>query len=261
MKNLVLLMVVFLVASSQLLSQNNETKFYSQNGTKVSEEILSNIEEVILIEDNSKPKPKVKAFLPPIVGSAIPYLVKYLPKLFYNPKKYIKESQTNYSLFGVAAKKPLNSFSYEKTGKNSKDLTTTISKLDFTVTDLPYLPNYKLIDLASYHFAYTPVKLSNKNKSVNLVAEITLYYYDAKNVRQELKLSPITIKNIVPKKGSKATSADGLRQVIPPMDNIENIELKLTEVNARKKDWDKWLERFENNQDKLTELFNGLVAD
>ncbi|MBL4662376.1 MAG: hypothetical protein JKY22_02175 [Flavobacteriaceae bacterium] len=262
MKNLIILVVVLLVTSSPLLSQiNSKTiKHYYIEDNHKKEVMLSTINEIILLDSDSDPEAFI--ILPSSMTSIlITELVKNLPKLFYNQNKYIKEYGASYSLFGNTSKKPIKSFTYEKTGIDSNKNKVIISQLKFKVKDLSYLNKYRLITLSNFIINYTPVKLSKKNKFVNLVAEITLHYYDANHIKKELKLSPITIKNIIPNNFSNPNPnpKNNYSQLIPPIENIENIELKLTEVNSRKKDWDKWLEIFDNNKDKITNLLKELI--
>jgi hypothetical protein len=262
MKNSIFLIVGLLLVSSQLLGQvkSKPIKHYFIEGNQSKEETLSEVNEFILLKSDSDPGEA--AFLPPPLTSVIlDGLMKYLPKLFYNPNKYIKEYGVSHPLFQDEHQKFIESFTYEKTGVNSKKETVSISQLKFEVKDISYLNNYKVITLSNFKINRSPVKLSSKNKFVNLVAEITLYYYDVNHAKKELKLLPLKVKNIVPGSSITASSTINSSQIIPPINNIEKIELKLTEVNSRKKDWDKWLELYDTNKDKLTELLSGLVTD
>ncbi|TRX58751.1 hypothetical protein FNH22_12810 [Fulvivirga sp. M361] len=244
-----------LLAFNQARPQEAST-FYKVVGNDVKKETLKGIEESLNFSPDKK---ALGASL--IIGTLLPHLIDLAPKLFYNPKKYMKESGVDVSLLKTAkANYEIQKFDAIKTITYEKmSGATTITRLDFKLSDIEHtvLKGSRAIELSNAVFNLTPVKLKAKHKKTNVIIEITLNYYDKDKKMHSFSLNPIELKNVTP--GQAYTLKGKYIQIIPEMEAVENIKIKVTEVNSRKKDWDKWLEWYKGNKDDLEKIITDLI--
>lgn len=81
--------------------------------------------------------------------------------------------------------------------------------------------------------------------------ELLVNYFDDSGNKNSLELNPFVLSGYIPK-GEKSTvnNFDTIFRLIPINKVITSLQIKVTEVNGRKKDWDKLLELFNKNKDK-----------
>ena len=260
-----------IVPPSVVGQESSEKHFYLNATGEIKTSYFTNIKDSIeLTERNLETKGVIgipAAILGIAISELVPILVEKVGLLAYNPKKYISEYGTSY-LFDIENLRTVDNLQkirYTRTGlsNNSKTLLSTFT---FDVIDLPTsstqdLKGYTAIALESYQNKYTKVKLKNSGQKMNVIAEVALTYYDTQNQKQELKLQPYKLPDMKPKgqEGMEISITKKKRnyQVIPPMKFIETLTIKIIEVNARKKDWDAYLEIFNSQKGNLS----GLLID
>ena len=260
-----------IVPPSVVGQESGEKHFYLNATEEIKTSYFTNIKDSIeLTERNLETKGVIgipAAILGIAISELVPILVEKVGLLAYNPKKYISEYGTSY-LFDIENLRTVDNLQkirYTRTGlsNNSKTLLSTFT---FDVIDLPTsstqdLKGYTAIALESYQNKYTKVKLKNSGQKMNVIAEVALTYYDTQNQKQELKLQPYKLPDMKPKgqEGMEISITKKKRnyQVIPPMKFIETLTIKIIEVNARKKDWDAYLEIFNSQKGNLS----GLLID
>lgn len=197
-----------------------------------------------------------------VIGELVPILVEKVGLLAYNPKNYISEYGTGY-LFEFNALQnasAIDKLIYTRMGvsNNSKHIISTF-KFDLkpiSESDADNLQAYTALALEEYQSNYTQVKLKNNGKKTNIVAAVTMVYFDQQDKKQELNLQPYKLSGIIPEgsNGQIILIDEEKRnyQIIPPMKFIESITVKITDVNDRKKDWDKYLELFNGQKGNIS---------
>tara|TARA_R110002167_G_scaffold247308_7_gene452911 strand:- start:1771 stop:2610 length:840 start_codon:yes stop_codon:yes gene_type:complete len=252
---------LFFVCSSSI-SQNASTKYYYCNVNKnvaKTKSFKHDIKQSLYIKIKEKKSSEdikaSSAIVSFVVGTLMPYVINKVPRLFYNPKKYMKDYGTDLSLLtnkdSIIPFNSITSIIYEK-----KSDSTLLTQLQFTVTDYSSNPNFRRIELTKGIFNYTPVKLKGSFFKTNAVISIVLNYYDEKSKKSEIRLEPIKLEGIIP---GKSYELKKIVQLIPKVHLMESIQIEISEVNNRKKDWDKWLELYNDNQDKLKDYLLGLI--
>lgn len=265
------LVLLSIVTQSVVGQDKGEDHFYLNTAQEIKTIYFTEIKDSIDLIERSVPTEAFIGIAAGILGMAmselVPILIEKAGLLAYNPKKYISEYGTSY-LFDIDALRSLEmlqEITYTRTGVANNTI-HQLSKFTFEVIDLPNtatqdLKGYSAIALESYQNHYTAVKLKNRSKKMNIVAEVALTYYDAQDQKQELKLQPYKLSDISPSGpeglGTSIAKENRNYQIIPPMKFIETLTIKIIEVNDRKKDWDTYLELFNRQKDNL----GGLLID
>lgn len=246
-------------------AQDKETYFHVGNDSKI----------ISIGEKYSKSEINFSSVKPAAIGGGavgsflvtkiiLPIIFDNISTLFYNPDKYIKENNAAYSFIDFNSykiKTPLNShqaFSFIKTIYDSKtgNVLNNPKKAIEATFNLRHISNgnqkMTILELNSFDYNFTSVKLKSKGKKVNLIFEITVNYINTLNEVKTLNLQPVNLNRLSPN-GSKNTnlSKDKIHLVLQNLYFIQSISMKVTEVNSRKKDMDKWLELYTKNKDKI----------
>lgn len=197
------------------------------------------------------------------IKTAVKLIVTNISKLVYKPTKFAKSQssklkfitlkkdsipQFNYSIDTLNNK----NFRYVNYCKNRKDSVINLA-LNFSLHKLENKTNFKILKFNNFKYNFTSVKLKNKHHKVNLIIEITVKSFNKKGELYEYTIDPIQIKNAVPRgESSKVIPIiDDVLRYIPIENKIESISIIVNEVNTKKKTWDKWLEIFNDNKDKI----------
>lgn len=249
--------------------QKEQSLFYAVKDQKATTYFFSDVNQSIRfqpIEDT-----ELEAFISGgiaaiVVSSVIPYVVKKVPMLFYRPEHFIKEygttiryPKTPLTLDAVAKGGSFHMLYLKEglrtgPGPNVDSLVICGLKFRFDPIQDDTLPGYFAVSLTGYEFEATQVKLKPGHQEINAVVGIVFSYFDAQNHKREFALTPINIQKISPPVAHELEedgNTDKL-QIVPPMTIIESIQISITEVNTRKKDWDKWLELYHENEGKLS---------
>lgn len=181
---------------------------------------------------------------------AIKYAFKNVSKLFYNPEKFIKTHGTNLKLYNKTNILDFNTYKciiYEKKNKQKNFMS-----LNFSLNDINFNgKSYKTINLDSFLYQYTNVKLKNKHHTINIVAEIVVTYFNNTGEVVALELDPFILSGYTPKGEDAITNTyTDISRILPTNNTITAIKIKVSEVNTRKKDWDKFLKLFNDNKEK-----------
>ena len=251
MKTKTIISFIALTMILNYVQSQEKTTYYHVKENTVKTKSFSDVTQSISFTPGTK-----EISLTYIVGALIPHILKHAPKLFYNPKKYMKEYGTDGSLLTESDFRKFGSIKTITYKQESKGEVLTM--LGFKLIDSSMPMGYRGIFLTDAKFNYTPVKLKTRHFKTNVVIELIFNYYDKDNKKQVFNLKPINLNNITP--GEAFTKNHNYIQLIPPMKTIESLQIKITEVNSRKKDWDKWLELYNENQDKLKDYLLEIVG-
>ena len=199
----------------------------------------------------------------------IPLAIDNIPKLFYNPKKYIKEHAAEHIFDDVQGNSFNSSFpnqqqmvyqtllyETENDAKEDKDALKAL-ELIFTLGMVKIeSKSHTKLALHSVEYNYTPVKLRSHQKAgkVNLVVELLFSYINQEGDILEYTTEPFNLKARVPDKAGTAKPQRKNMLILPHMQTVLKVEAKVTEVNARKKHMDKWLEVYGNYKDKFKDF-------
>ncbi|WP_298896806.1 hypothetical protein [uncultured Psychroserpens sp.] len=262
--------LLFLTITSLLLffNSHSQSTFYSLENNKVKSIKKNESTSIIQFVDNEDDNNK-DAFTTFLFNNLLFPLVRdNISKLFYNPKKFIYEQAGFHSFieydhgsprlksdfnnqdliyfqqyifdFKDNNNAPINpikaielSFKIEKTAANNAQSDQTIN----------------LLSLAKAELNYSGAKIKNNKKEINLIVEVLFNYYDSYGELRAFKTEPYNISKISAN-GSQNTITDK-KQILPNMKIVTSVQIKVTEVNSRKKDLDKWLELYTENKDKI----------
>lgn len=191
-----------------------------------------------------------KSITSTVATLAIKYAFKNVSKLFYNPEKFIKTHSANFKLYNSSNILDFNTINCITYLKQSKE--KDFMSLNFSLNSIKFNgKSYKSINLESFLYKYTNVKLKNKHYKVNIVAEIVVNYFNKNGELVTLELDPFILSGYTPKGEAAVTNKYAeISRIIPTENAITNIKIKVSEVNTRKKDWDKFLKLFNDNRDK-----------
>ena len=78
-----------------------------------------------------------------------------------------------------------------------------------------------------------------------------------------LALEPFNLKKVIPKNNDTMVNIFNKNnyRFIPITYPIKSIQIKISEVNAKKKSWDKWLAFFNKHKDDIKGYINGKLED
>lgn len=190
----------------------------------------------------------------------VPFVFNNISKLFYKPENYIKEHSAKKSLINekniVNDLNKKNNIVYTKTIKNLKGSEEKSLILEFNIEDVytekeDLIDNFRLIKLSSYQLNYTNAKITNSSSKINIIGEIIIKYVDEFCEYKTYKTDPFTIAGIQPNGEKKSLEKTGATYPLPKMKYATSIEIKITEVNSKKKHMDKWLETYTKNKGTL----------
>jgi len=269
-KTLILWLLIAISSLSNALAQTDYYYFQNQKVTKIKKYAKQELMfSKTFIERENEKKDSVASIAPLVTYVAtnflVPYAVKNVPKLFYKPEKYIKEHGKNYSFLNDKNNNLENSFNYQKAMTYKTVLYDTINNkliedealnLNFNIVQIEVnrqntKDTFSYLELVKYSYKYSPVKLKGAAGKVNLLVEVNFQYFDYNGQLQTHKTQPISISEKVPDGKESFKNQKKNITVLPKMTFVTGVEVKVTEVNSRKKDMDKWLEFYTSNNDKL----------
>ena len=149
----------------------------------------------------------------------IPILFDKIPTLLYNPKKYIKENNAAYSFIDFENYNYKIPFASQEIMYYKKIIFDTINTDEFKGEKTAIEANFNihhldkdnkkisLLELDTFDYYYTSVKLKSNGKKVNLIIEISVNYINTFNEAKTLKLQPLSIEKVVP---------DGKKNLVNP---------------------------------------------
>ncbi len=210
-----------------------------------------------------------------VMSTIVPYVVKKIPTLFYKPENFIKAYGTTlqYPETPIALGAGMKGESFDlvykkegvKTGQVDNNDPSIISSLKFRFDPIQNnsLPGYFAVSLIAYRFEATQVKLKSEHQKINAVVELVFHYFDVQHQKQEFTFTPIKIEEIsLPKtQDFLVKGSANVLQIVPPMPIIESLTLRITEVNTRKKDWDKWLELYNAKEGELSNYLLQVISN
>ncbi|QMU64796.1 MAG: hypothetical protein GKR88_11205 [Flavobacteriaceae bacterium] len=232
------------------VSQNKKDlgKIYSYENKKVMIGFAKKTKTSITKKCQKKIGPKnIASFI--VAHLVLPYVFNNISKLFYNPNKYVKEHSDSYPLFKENAIEHIDNIrclQYKKTNGNKESLV-----INLTLKDFKNNKNFKIVHFESLAYNYTNVKLKNNHHHVNVVVELFLEYYNSLGELKTFTLGTFNFNNMIPDAKNNSKDLEDIFTFVPTINPIKSIHIKVTEVNARKKDWDTWLELYNKHKDKI----------
>lgn len=191
-----------------------------------------------------------------VLGTLVPKLVENVPKLFYNPEHYIKESLASRSCLhrdgSTTGLGELQHIQFKKMAGAEP-----LAILNFAIGDIFLEKGYLNIALESAKINETAVRLKPQNHTLNVVVEVFFHYYNAQQQKLVHTVEPFVLNNVVT--GPYHSPKDQKIRLIPKFALLERIDIKVTEVNARKKDWDAYLSLYQEHSGKLSGYLLGLI--
>ena len=260
-------LLLILLQKSVIGQENGEKHFYVNPSEEIKTAHFEQIKDTIVFTENTDGINTLlgvsSAIVGVIIGELVPILVEKVGLLAYNPKNYISEYGTTYllELNALRDTRTLDKIVYARSGIRNYSNDTIISKFKFDLKAVSKstsnnIQAYRAIALEEYQSSYTRVKLKNSDNKTNIVANVTLVYFDEQDKKQELNLQPYKLGGVIPRGRNSKTISIGPEkrnyQIIPPMKFIETVSIKITEVNDRKKDWDKYLELFNTQKGNIS---------
>ncbi|GGD05207.1 hypothetical protein [Hyunsoonleella pacifica] len=260
--NIIKFVIILTLIPLFVTAQNGEIYYYLDSKNKVQKIEVNDVKESITLIENPK---SFGAAATSILPDALKFGLKNLSKLIYNPKKYVATFGSEVKLFEKSNDSLINyfglsGFTYKKViGGNA------LVQLDFDIIP-PFGKDiiYSGVELQSVTHNFSAAKLKNGSKNqnmVNLIVDVTISYFDNNGEKQKIELNSYTLNNHLPKNRG-AIIFDSPQMEIFNFKNlafVESIEVRITEVNARKKYWDKLLEEYDNKKDKIQEALLELI--
>ena len=191
-----------------------------------------------------------------VLGTLVPKLVENVPRLFYNPEHYIKESlATKSCLYRDGSHTRLGELHHIAYKKMAGEVPLAI--LNFTIGDIFMEKGYLDIVLESAKINETAVRLKPQHHDLNIVVEVFFHYYNAQQQKLVHAVEPFVLNNMAT--GPYHAPKSQKIRLIPKFELLERIDVKVTEVNARKKDWDAYLSFYQEHSGQLAGYLLGLI--
>lgn len=247
-----LLLVVFCYFGSTVKIAAQTETFYTTKNNAVVKTAFSDIQRNITFESKTEDNEEaLSSALGVLATNLIPLLFDGASKLFYNPDNYNKEYFASYSFFDPAGHfkiiNPNSTLVFEQTGKNEMGKTTRINRLEFELGRVKNVDGYLYLGLKAYELQYSWSKLNAPNNQMNYVLDIGFYYFDDNDKAQEFHINPLLLGSQTIG-ASRVQIADVNFQVIPKMKVLQNIQIRIREVNAKTQNWNRYLELYQSNQ-------------
>ncbi|GGG40339.1 hypothetical protein GCM10011414_07300 [Croceivirga lutea] len=246
--------VLFFCVGFGCTKAKGQNPVYTLENNKVKIEQLANVNATLSFQQ--KDDALQGGLVNPIIEAGLVSLVRFLPKLLYNPTKFVYEDQAKFNFF-----KNANDINYidenlELVFTIEGDNATSaveLSSFVFEFGNYEKHEGYYYMGLKSYDLQASLSKLKPKNATVNIVLEVLFDYYDENNTKKEFVLNPFYINNAAPDAKELIRNID--YQLLPKMEILQSVTVKITEVNSKKETWDKWLGLYEKHQGKLPAIF------
>lgn len=253
-KNLVLNLYCYL--SITLYATAQTEIYYTIDNGEVQKSQFSDLKRNITFEyETYESQEALTIGIGILANKLIPLLVDGASKLFYNPDNFNKEYFSSYSFFnassGFTKLDPNSTLVFKQTGKNDKGENELINTFQFEIGSVQNVDGYYYLGLKSYHIRHCWSKLSTPNNKINYILDLSFYYFDDYDKSQEFHLNPILLDNQIVGENQLVIEAVNY-QVIPKMKILQNIQLRIREINAKTQNWNRYLEHYQNNQDEIS---------
>ncbi|TVZ16930.1 hypothetical protein [Maribacter sp. MAR_2009_72] len=239
--------IVFLLS----MVSNAQENFYTVKGNSVSKQEFHDIAHSLeFVREDLNDQNALSFGFAQLATNLIPLLVDGASKLFYNPDNFNKEYFGEFSFFDPSGRfnalDPKSVLVFEQTGKDASGKQILLTQFKFDLGAVENVEGYHYLGLKAYELNYSWAKLSSSKNRVNYVLEIAFFYFDGQDRPQEFYLNPIVLNEAsIP---SSATISPINYQVIPKMKVLKNVRIHIREINAKKENWDNYLELYKSNQ-------------
>ncbi|MBO0323538.1 hypothetical protein J0X14_14610 [Muricauda sp. CAU 1633] len=190
-----------------------------------------------------------------LVAKIIPLLVDGASKLFYNPDNFNKEYFATYSFFdeskGFETLDPNKTLVFDHLGTNNSGEKERIARFKFEIGAVTNVEGYHYIGLKEYEVNHSWAKLSSLGNQINYILDIGFYYFDDADKAREFHINPILLDSVLID-GTSMVIEDPNFQVIPKMKVLQNIQVRIREVNSKKQNWDRYLELYQDNMGNIS---------
>ncbi len=140
---------------------------------------------------------------------------------------------------------------FEKTGQNGSGKVDLINRFEFEMGTVKNVDGYHYLGLKAYHLAQSWSKINAPNNRINYVLDIGFYYFDDNDKAQEFHINPLLLE--AQTVGSERVEIQKVNfQVIPKMKVLQNIQVRVREINARTQNWNRYLELYQSNQGTIS---------
>lgn len=253
-KTLFMVICCYFVSALKIAAQT-ETYYTVKNNSVVKTEI-SEIQRNVTFESKAEEAEEaLSSALGVLATNLIPLLFDGASKLFYNPDNYNKEYFASYSFFDASGHfktlDPNSTLIFEQTGKNGQGKTVRINRLEFKLGSVINVDGYLYLGLKAYELQHSWSKLNAPNNQMNYVLDIGFYYFDENDKAQEFHINPLLLD--AQTIGSDRVEIANVNfQVIPKMKVLQNIQIRIREVNAKTQNWNRYLELYQSNQGNIS---------
>ncbi|MFD0796017.1 hypothetical protein ACFQZJ_00980 [Maribacter chungangensis] len=250
-----LLVVLCYLGGAVTIAAQTQTYYTIKNNAVVKTEI-SDIQRHITFETKEKETEEaLSSTLGVLATNLIPLLFDGASKLFYNPDNFNKEYFASYSFFDSAGYfeilNPASTLVFEQTGKNEQGKTMRINRFEFELGNVKNVDGYLYLGLKAYELQQSWSKLNTPNNQINYVLDIGFYYFDNNDKAQEFHINPFLLD--AQTIGLERVEIPKVNfQVIPKMKVLQNIQVRIREVNAKTQNWNRYLELYQSNQGNLS---------
>lgn len=232
--------------------------YYTLDQGAVLKKKFKNVRHEIKFESNSPVAEEALSIAwGGLAARLIPLLVDGASKLFYNPDNFNKEYFANHSFFDASGRfrklDPTSTLIFEHSGETLGGQRERINRFEFELGRVSNVEGYYYIGLKGYDIAYSWSKLSSANNGMNYIIDIGFYYFDESDKAQEFHINPLLLDARVV--GASAATIENVNyQVIPKMKVLQIIQIRVREINAKKQNWDRYLDLYQSNQDNISKF-------
>lgn len=252
------------------------THYTIEQGTRIKKSFHSSESKVILVKEKISTDDTLNLYKSAAVATTfilndivIPLFVKYVPKLLYHPQKFIKEHHATHSLINGTLSTnnfvDIKNIIYSKKllMKNQEKGVTAINiifKLGSIHVDGDANNTVNYLELTGLKFNYSEAKLKSATHRINLNIEVIYHYINSKHKQKTITLQPFFLNNVIPDGESKIEAFEGEKvRLLPKMYVVTAVQIKVTEINSKKKFMDTWLEVYHDNKDILSSTLKEVV--
>ena len=249
-------LLLFSLLSMVTYNYAQTENYYTIKGNAVEKKKFHHIEHVLKFESEEAPSEEAMTIgWGGLAAKLIPLLVDGASKLFYNPDNFNKEYFASYSFFdassGFRKLDPSDALVFEHNAQDETGEQERINRFKFELGAVKNVEGYHYIGLKSYDLHYSWSKLSAANNRMNYIIDLEFYYFDEDDKAQEFHINPILLDSRIIIK-SQGFIDDVNYQVLPKMKVLQTIQIRVREVNAKKQNWDRYLELYQSNQDNIS---------
>lgn len=256
LRHLVVLLLYLSGMGTACLAQV-ETYYTLREGTVLKQKFKDIRHEIKFESTNPPTEEALTIAWGGLAAKLIPLLVDGASKLFYNPDNFNKEYFANHSFFDDSGSfrtlDPTSTLVFEHSGETLTGQRQRLNRFEFELGPVENVDGYYFIGLKAYDLAYSWSKLSSAKNGMNYVIDIGFYYFDENDKAQEFRINPLLLDSRVV--GTSPAVIENVNyQVIPKMKVLQIIQIRIREVNAKKQNWDRYLDLYQSNQDNISKF-------